>query len=58
MSHAEKMRDLMLEIDRLKKAKQSNLARHIDVANLVNARDKLRALEQETLATISKLKKI
>jgi len=56
MSHAKKIQALTLEIKRLTKAKQSNHARHIDIANLLDARDKLRRLEQEALITVSKLK--
>ena len=56
MSLAEKIQALHSEIDRLKKAKQSNHARHIDIANLVNAKEKLRLLEAEAAETISSLK--
>ncbi len=53
MSKLEKIQALKQEISRLKKAKQSRFARHIDVANLLDARDKLRALEIEVRLTIS-----
>lgn len=53
MSKSEKMQVLKQEIVRLKKAKQSRLARHIDIANLLDARDKLRALEIEAQMKIS-----
>lgn len=47
MSNAEKIRVQKREIIRFQKAQQSEFARHIDIANLLNARDKLRDLEQE-----------
>ncbi len=53
MSNIEKIQDLKEEITRLKKARESNFARHIDIANLVNARDKLRVLELEAQISIS-----
>lgn len=56
MSHAEKIQALHLEIERLRKAKQSDLARHIDIGNLLDAQEKLRILEAEAAQTISFLK--
>lgn len=56
MSLAQKIQALHLEIDRLKKAKQSSHARHIDIANLMNAQEKLRNLELESAATLSDLR--
>ena len=53
MSKSDKIHALKQEISRLKKAKQSRLARHIDIANLLDARDKLRALEIEARMTMS-----
>lgn len=53
MSHIEKVQALKQEISRLKKARESDFTRHIDIANLVNARDKLRVLELEAQMTIS-----
>jgi len=58
MSYAKKKDALNREISRLKKAKQSNHARHIDIANLLNAKEKLRVLEQESLTTLRKLKRV
>jgi len=58
MSYAKKKDALNREINRLKKAKQSNHARHIDIANLLNAKEKLRALEQESITTLKKLKRV
>ena len=52
MSKAKKIRTLNLDIERLEKAKQSKLARHIDIANLLDAKEKLRALEQEASLSI------
>lgn len=57
MLHAKKIRALNQEISRLEKAKQSDLARHIDVANLMDAKEKLRQLEAEAKATAEELKK-
>ena len=56
MSKAKKIRTLNLDIERLKKAKQSKHARHIDIANLLDAKEKLRALEQEASLSIKHLK--
>ena len=56
MSKAKKIRTLNLDIERLEKAKQSKLARHIDIANLLDAKEKLRALEQEASLSINHLK--
>ena len=55
MSKAKKIRTLNLDIERLEKAKQSKLARHIDIANLLDAKEKLRALEQEASLSIKHL---
>lgn len=57
MLHAKKIRALNQEISRLEKAKQSDLARHIDVANLMDAKEKLRQLEAEAKATAEELRK-
>ncbi len=57
MLHSKKIRALNQEISRLEKAKQSDLARHIDVANLMDAKEKLRQLEAEAKATAEELKK-
>ena len=57
MLHAKKIRALNQEISRLEKAKQSDFARHIDVANLMDAKEKLRQLEAEAKATAEELKK-
>ena len=57
MLHSKKIRALNQEISRLEKAKQSDLARHIDIANLMNAKEKLRQLEAEAKATAEELKK-
>ena len=57
MLHAKKIRALNQEISRLEKAKQSDLARHIDIANLMDAKEKLRQLEAEAKATAEELKK-
>ena len=56
MSKAKKIRTLNLDIQRLEKAKQSKLARHIDIANLLDAKEKLKALEQEASLSIKHLK--
>lgn len=56
MSKAKKIRTLNLDIERLEKAKQSKHARHIDIANLLDAKEKLRALEQEASLSIKHLK--
>lgn len=56
MSPNKKIQALHLEINRLKNAKQSKHARHIDIANLLDAKEKLRILEAETAKTISTLK--
>lgn len=57
MLHSKKIQDLNEEIARLENAKQSDLARHIDVANLMDAKEKLRQLEAEAKATAEELKK-
>ena len=57
MFHSKKIRALNQEISRLEKAKQSDFARHIDVANLMDAKEKLRQLEAEAKATAEELKK-
>ena len=57
MSHSKKIQALNEEIIRLQNAKQSNLARHIDVANLMDAKEKLRQLQAEAKAIADKLKK-
>lgn len=57
MLHSKKIRALNQEISRLEKAKQSDLARHIDIANLMDAKEKLRQLEAEAKATAEELKK-
>lgn len=57
MLHSKKIRALNQEISRLEKAKQSDLARHIDVANLMDAKEKLRQLEAEAKATAEELRK-
>ena len=57
MLHSKKIRALNQEISRLEKAKQSDLARHIDIANLMDAQEKLRQLEAEAKATAEELKK-
>ncbi len=57
MSHSKKIQALNEEIIRLQNAKQSNLARHIDVANLMDAKEKLRQLQAEAKANADKLKK-
>ena len=56
MLHSKKIRALNQEISRLEKAKQSDLARHIDVANLMDAKEKLRQLEAEAKATAEELR--
>jgi len=56
MSSHEKIQALHLEIVRLKNATQSNDARHIDIANLLDTKEKLRILEAEAAKTISTLK--
>ena len=57
MLHSKNIRALNQEISRLEKAKQSDLARHIDIANLMDAKEKLRQLEAEAKATAEELKK-
>jgi len=57
MLHSKKIRALNQEISRLEKAKQSDLARHIDIANLMDAKEKLRQLEAEAKATAEELRK-
>ena len=57
MSHSKKIQALNEEIIRLQNAKQSNFARHIDVANLMDAKEKLRQLQAEAKANADKLKK-
>ena len=57
MLHSKKIRALNQEISRLEKAKQSDLARHIDIANLMDAKEKLRQLEAEAKATTEELRK-
>lgn len=53
MSNTEKIKALKLEVSRLEKAQKSEFVRHIDIANLMDARDKLKALELEARLTIS-----
>jgi len=55
MSPAKQIKNLKHEINRLKKAKQSDFARPIDSVNLINARDKLAQLLKEAELDLDKL---